>query len=92
VNPSVTFDRLKNTPTVLPDFPINILKQNAQMKIPLLLGATKQDGEYSLGFVYFFCLVPNKLVNNSSFLREELVPLMTTAVGTSFESYYLKSI
>jgi len=81
INPSITFGKLKLTPTILPDYPLNILKEGKQRKVPLLIGATKQDGEFSLGLIFSNFLLPNGLLTNSSFLSKRLVSNMLSSVG-----------
>lgn len=81
MSPAVTFKKLKAVPTILPDLPKNILKRKEQMNVPLMTGATKNDGEYSLGLLYAYFLAPNRLLKNGTFLSKDLVPTIISATG-----------
>ncbi|KAK7079161.1 hypothetical protein SK128_021593 [Halocaridina rubra] len=49
--------------------------------VPLLIGANKHEGSYVLAIMYLEHLVPNNLVNNTEFLKEDMIPAILNAFG-----------
>ncbi|ODN05232.1 Carboxylesterase 4A [Orchesella cincta] len=55
--------------------PVKILKNgDISSKVPIMLGANKHDGSFILANMYLAKLGPEKLAENSEYMRWELVP------------------
>ncbi|KAK7079160.1 Carboxylesterase 5A [Halocaridina rubra] len=49
--------------------------------VPILVGANKHEGTFVLGIMYLVNLVPNGIVNDTQYLRDEFIPTILKAFG-----------
>ncbi|XP_021948721.1 carboxylesterase 4A [Folsomia candida] len=66
---------------IIPRHPQAVFDSGEQANVPLLMGSTKHDGSFVLGILYHRFLAANGLVNDTLFLRNELVPLILNSFG-----------
>jgi carboxylesterase type B len=79
-SPSLTIPRF------LSEEPRDILAKKAQNNIPLIMGAMRHDGTFVFQTLYDSFLVKNDLLNNSTFLRNQMLPWFLEAAKTTDRS------
>ena len=65
-----------------------LLKEGEIQDVPVIMGANLHEGSYALGLLYQAALGPQGLVNDSIWLRDELIPSLLQAFGTSKRASY----
>lgn len=92
VSPAVQRTPLGTLPIFLPKDPLDILTAKEQSNVPLMIGATKHDGSFVLTVLYYQYLMENGLVNDTAFLKTNLVSNIMQALGKhgSYNKFKLK--
>jgi len=79
-SPSLTIPRFLSEP------PIDILTQKKQNNVPLIMGAMRHDGTFVFQDIYNKFIRRHDLVNNSTYLRNDLLPMLLESMRTTDKS------
>jgi len=65
----------------MPEHPFEVFKKGQQSPVPVMMGALRHDGSFALESMYKKYIRHHDLENNSTFLRNQLLPELLSAMG-----------
>jgi hypothetical protein len=81
VSPSVQKNLPLEFPVIVPEHPETVLESGNQNNVSLMMGVTRDDGGFAVRLVREGYVLANNLINDTTFMKEKLVPTIFRAIG-----------
>jgi carboxylesterase type B len=89
-NPSVQVPSAELTlELIVTEMPYKVFSEGRQKPVPLMMGVTRHDGSFVFQKMYDYFILPNNLIGNTTYIREELLADILRGLGIPDTSYAL---
>lgn len=84
ITPSVQRFTFPEIETIVPQHPKAVLESENQNNVSLMMGTTRDDGGFALRLVREGYILANNLANDTTFMKDRLVPTIFNAIGEQY--------